>query len=540
MLFNSYLFLFVFLPVVLGVYYLCGYVHIRLAAAWVCLASLVFYGWWNPLFVLVLLGSIAVNYGLSLGLHASAPRPALQRVILAAGVAANLGLLFYFKYLAVLLGFLDQLGWRGVAMHQVLLPLGISFFTFTQLGYLLDCKAGVVKQKSALGYVMFVTFFPHLIAGPILHHRDMMEQLTDRRSYRFRAENISIGMTLFVIGLAKKTLFADGIAHWAEDGFAATGQLQFFAAWATSLSYGLQLYFDFSGYSDMALGLAKMFGIRFPLNFNSPYKSVSIVAYWQNWNITLTRYLTEYLYNPAAMGISRWRAARGLPVGRVGNATAAGFLSMIMAPTTYTMLLAGAWHGAGLNFFIFGALHAAYLSINHAWRIYGPGASPLPGAPKPPAAPSAPWLRALRHAAYVVLTLLAVLVSQAFFRADTTQGALALLAGMLGLHGMEPLRSFAGPLAPAAGLGLFDALRLALARWRHLLQLVVLFAIVWGTPNAHQILGRFSPALRAPLDLRERWWHWRPSLGWLALSLAVLFYTLVNLHNEARFLYFQF
>jgi alginate O-acetyltransferase complex protein AlgI len=529
MLFNSYLFLFIFLPLVLGIYYLCGHLHTRLAAAWVCLASLIFYGWWNPLFVLVLAASITVNYGLSTALCASAPRPKLQRVILALSVSANLGLLFYFKYLVVLLGFLDQLGWTRVGMHSVLLPLGISFFTFTQLGYLLDCKAGVVKQRSPLGYVMFVTFFPHLIAGPILHHRDMMEQLTDAKSYRFRAENIAIGGTLFVIGLAKKTLFADSIAHWSEDGFAGTAQLQFFAAWATSLSYGLQLYFDFSGYSDMALGLAKMFGIRFPLNFNSPYKSVSIIAYWQNWNMTLTRYLTEYLYNPMALTISRWRAARGLAVGRLGNATPAGFLSMIVVPTAYTMLLAGAWHGAGLNFLIFGLLHGAYLSINHAWRIYGPAwrASVLPRL-----------AGALRHAAYVLLTLLGVLVSQAFFRATTTSGAFALLAGMTGLHGAESLAAFALPTLN--GVSAAEWLRLAFGRWHHLLQIVLLFVIVWGTPNAHQILGRFSPALRVPLDRRGRWWQWRPSAGWLLLTLAVLFYVMVNLHPEARFLYFQF
>ena len=319
MLFNSYLFLLVFLPITLAVYYAVGPLNLRLAALWLCLTSIVFYGWWNPQFVVLLAGSIAFNYAVSQLILHSEGRPRLQGLITGLGVGADLALLFHYKYFAALLGFLNDLGMSSATADSVILPLGISFFTFTQIGYLLDCKAGVVKERSLLSYVLFVTFFPHLIAGPILHHKEMMPQFAQPENYRFKAENLSVGMMLFVIGLAKKVLLADGIAPYADAGFAAPGELMFWGSWGASLCYALQLYFDFSGYSDMALGLAKMFGIRFPLNFNSPYKAGSIIEFWARWHMTLTRYLTAYLYYPVAMAVSKWRTERNLPVGTQGR-----------------------------------------------------------------------------------------------------------------------------------------------------------------------------------------------------------------------------
>ena len=385
MLFNSYLFLLLFLPVTLTIYYLFGATRMRAAAVWLSLSSFVFYGWWNPQFVCLLAGSIVFNYLVSLAIFHFRDRPKRQNLAVMLGLAVDLGLLVHYKYFTALLGFLNDYGVGVGTVESVILPLGISFFTFTQIGYLLDCRAGIVTERSPLSYVLFVTFFPHLIAGPILHHKEMMPQFAQRENYRFRWENLSIGGTLFVIGLAKKVLLADSIAPYADDGFAAPGNLQFWAAWATSVSYALQLYFDFSGYSDMALGLAKMFGIRFPLNFNSPYKAGSIIEFWARWHMTLTRYLTAYLYYPVAMAVSRRRTARGQPVGAAGVATAGGFAGMIVLPTVYTMGLAGVWHGAGLQFLVFGLLHAAYLAVNHGWRIFVSG--------RPPAARPRPWLR---------------------------------------------------------------------------------------------------------------------------------------------------
>ena len=533
MLFNSYLFLAIFLPLALAGYYLCGYLHARLAAAWLCLASFVFYGWWNPPYVFLLAASIVFNYAISVCISYCGEKPRRQFWVTAIGVSANLALLFYYKYLVTALQFGQQIGFTNYAVDGILLPLGISFFTFTQIGYLLDMRAGLVSERGMLNYVLFVTFFPHLIAGPILHHKEIMSQFADPANYRFRSENISVGGTLFIIGLAKKVLFADSIAHWAEDGFANPAELQFYQAWGASLSYALQLYFDFSGYSDMALGLAIMFGVRFPLNFNSPYKSSSIIDFWQNWHMTLTRYMTAYLYAPIALSISRRRAMKGLPIGRKATETASGFTSLIVVPMALTMTLIGIWHGAGFQFLIFGLLHAAYLITNHAWRIFGPQSE-------------SGRLSTLKKAGYVLLTMVAVLVAQAFFRANNAPDAIHLLEGMMGMHGMEgidlfPIQTlFAGLLGEPTNIRIGDAIRLFFSRWAQPLQIGVLFLIVWIMPNSNEIMGRYSTALGYVAKIKWQSLQWRPTLAWTLLTFTVLFLALLNLGKEARFLYFQF
>ncbi|MBB1597222.1 MBOAT family protein [Achromobacter sp. UMC46] len=526
MLFNSYLFLLIFLPVTLAIYYALGPLNVRLAALWLCLTSLVFYGWWNPQFVVLLAGSIAFNYVISQLILRNTGRPKLQGLIVGLGVGADLVLLFHYKYFATLLNFLTDLGVTSTTMDDIILPLGISFFTFTQIGYLLDCKAGVVKERSLLSYVLFVTFFPHLIAGPILHHKEMMPQFAQPGNYRFKAENLSVGAMLFVIGLAKKVLLADGIAPYADAGFAAPGELMFWGSWGASVCYALQLYFDFSGYSDMALGLAKMFGIRFPLNFNSPYKASSIIDFWARWHMTLTRYITAYLYYPVAMAVSKWRTDRNLPVGSAGIRTPGGFVSSIVFPTLFTMTLAGVWHGAGLQFIVFGLLHAMYLSVNHAWRIFVVGRKPA----------AARKVGGVKRALCILLTFVAVLVAQAFFRAHGVGDAMLLMQGMVGMRGMESLDLS----AHVAGLAWGDAWRVIVGHHLQLAYAVVLLGIAWFTPNAHQILGRYSPALFKTQEAPRAFMRWRPNAAWLAVMLALLFLCLVNLHKETRFLYFQF
>ncbi|QXH51697.1 MBOAT family protein [Pseudomonas fakonensis] len=525
MLFNSYLFLLLFLPLTLAAHYLIAARSLRGAALWLCVTSIVFYGWWNPQFVLLLIGSIAFNYLVSLLILNSAGRPRLQLLVTTAGVGADLALLFHYKYFVTLVNFAQDWGLAGTRLDDIILPLGISFFTFTQIGYLLDCRAGIVKERSLLSYVLFVTFFPHLIAGPILHHKEMMPQFAKPDNYRFRAENLSIGGMLFVIGLAKKVLLADPIAPYADAGFADPGSLGFWAAWGTGIAYALQLYFDFSGYSDMALGLAKMFGIRFPLNFNSPYKASNIIDFWARWHITLTRYLTAYLYYPVAMAVSEWRGKRGLPVGTQGAATAGGFAAAIILPTTFTMGLAGIWHGAGLQFLIFGLLHAGYLSINHAWRIFVVGRNNKKGPQHP-----------LKVAGYVLLTFAAVIVAQAFFRAESTHDAVLLVEGMFGLRGLGSLPDVLYP----AGVAWGDAWRMLVGRHLEALHVLAVLAVAWFLPNSHQIMGGFSPSLaRAQLDGPAAL-RWAPNLKWLAIMAALLLLCLMNLHKEARFLYFQF
>ena len=348
----------------------------------------------------------------------------------------------------------------------------------------------------------------------------MMPQFAQPENYRFKAENLSVGM-LFVIGLAES---AAGRRHRAlcRAGFAAPGELMFWGSWGASLCYALQLYFDFSGYSDMALGLAKMFGIRFPLNLHSPYKAGSIIEFWARWHMTLTRYLTAYLYYPVAMAVSKWRTERNLPVGTQGVATPGGFAGSIM-PTVYTMGLTGIWHGAGFQFLVFGLLHAMYLSVNHAWRIF---VRPQAGRRAPDGPDQARRLRAadLRRRAG----------GAGLFRANGVGDAMLLVQGMIGMRGIEALDL----AARVDGLAWGDAWRMLLGHHMQLIYAVVLQGIAWFTPNAHQILGRYSPALFTQ-EAATPWMRWRPTLGWLAVMLAPLFFCLINLHKETRFLYFH-
>lgn len=526
MLFNSFVFVFAFLPIaVVGFYALSRHSN-RLAAAWLVLLSFVFYGWWNPLFVILLLLSIAGNYTVGVLLQANARRPNLQVLILVAGISANLLLLFYYKYFAFTLRMLERFTGIHVDVDTsgILLPLGISFFTFTQIGYLIDCRSGIAKGRRLLDYMLFVTFFPHLIAGPILHHREMMPQFENPATYKFRAENLVLGLSIFVIGLAKKVVIADQFTGMTTNGFDFYGeQMGLIPAWSAALGYSMQLYFDFSGYSDMAIGLALMFGVRFPANFNSPYKATSIIDFWARWHMTLTRYLTLYLYNPVAMAVTRRRAAAGKPIASQGASTVTGFASLIALPTMFTMFLAGVWHGAGVNFIIFGLLHAIYLTVNHAWRVFVPRSKKARGR--------------LAGLAVVVacglLTYLAVLVGQVFFRAHYLSEALGLLKGMAGLRGWTY-----GTL-PEGDLHGFNMVT-ELMSVRTGILLLACAIIVLAMPNTAQLMARFEPILGKVRTGLSEAVQWRPSFAWgmgvgTLAGLAVLF-----MAGATEFLYFQF
>ncbi len=543
MLFNSYGFIFAFLPVSVTGFYLAGLIrpdlaHHRLAAAWLVLCSLFFYGWWNPHFLLLLVGSIACNYTLSRLIDRTRDRPRRQTSLLACGVAGNLLLLFFYKYLLASLAFLGLLHTLPAAWaSRIILPLGISFFTFTQIGYLMDERDGVVKQHGLLDYVLFVTFFPHLIAGPILHNQEMIPQFADPRTYRFRAENLSIGLSIFAIGLAKKVIVADPLAVAANAGFVAPHAVSTLGAWQAVLSYSLQLYFDFSGYSDMAIGIARMFGIVFPLNFNSPYKSQSIIDFWHRWHMTLTRYLTLYLYNPMALAVARWRMARGLGTSRQALRQPGAFAGMVLLPMVFTMSLAGIWHGAGFQFLVFGLLHATYLTINHAWRIF---VSPPPRAGDP----EAPWSSV---AASVMLTFLSVMVAQVFFRAGSTSGAFSMLGGLLGLHPAQGAILLPAWLAPHTHgvLPRLVHLRVValsgdatdLKQW---LRIGIGFVMVWTLPNTQQIMVDYRPAQGPVRPFHRRLLRWHPGLGWGVALGVLLIGSVCHLDDPSRFLYFQF
>ncbi len=519
MLFNSYRFLFLFLPITMLGYQLLGRFGRRYVMLWLAAASLVFYAAWNPPFVLILLFSTLMNFLIARAISSKPAESSPRKRLLLLGVGLNLLALFYFKYLFKALLFLHSLGVTGLHPGSILLPLGISFFTFTQISYLVDLAQGQAERQDFLSYLLFVTFFPHLIAGPILHHKEMMPQFAAAsRRFSLHSEDVSLGLTWFLMGLAKKVLLADTLAHTADLTFRDAGSLSFVSAFTGLVVYSMQLYFDFSGYSDMALGLARMFSIRFPLNFDSPYKATSVTEYWQRWHMTLTRYVTLYLYNPVLLGIQRRRLARGHKISRKTLSTPAGFAVLVAYPTLATMLLTGLWHGAGLQFVVFGLLHGVYLTANQAWRHFRERAS------------QAEFPTGAKRLAMMIGVYVQVTFALIFFRSSSMHAALALLHDLGGAHGFGSL----GNLLEGA---------LAFA----------LFPVVWFLPNTQQILGQertvdhpmpgpaasTTPAHEQAPTLFPGL-RWAPTLRWGLVMAALFFAVLVELDPTAQFLYFQF
>jgi len=521
MLFNSYPFLFAFLPAALVGYQIAGHFHRRAVVAWLGFVSLVFYAYWRPPLVVLLLCSIGINYLAAELISRHIRNTVGVRVWLWLAIAIDLGLLGFFKYLFPFLNFACHVAGSSRHWADVILPLGISFFTFTQIAYLVDLSQGDAVRQDLSSYVLFVTFFPHLIAGPILHHKDMMPQFQQDRKYQLRLDDFIVGLSWFIMGLGKKVLLADDFSHTAKAAYDSPGTLGMIVAWRGVLCYALQLYFDFSGYSDMALGLARMFSIDFPLNFSSPYKARNIIDFWQRWHITLTQYITDYVYSPLQFWISERRQEKGKKVSRKAQATLEGFTSMIAFPMMFTFLVAGIWHGAGLQYVVFGAIHGVYLTINHAWHLFRrkPGQQT---AEKPP------FLRAISHGSSVLLTFVCVLVANVFFRSDGCRRAISMLAAMAGAHGIG---SRLLPHETASGAAV------------DVPKMIVGFLIVWALPNTQQILRRFKPSLHiTPWDevVPSRSLVWTPNIAWALTLSGVFFLVLVGLQKPSSFLYFQF
>lgn len=356
MLFNSYEFIFFFLPITFFVYFWLNKKRLTYASkAWMVLASLFFYSWWNIIYLPLILASILFNFtmGTSISLTESAERKKriTRKALLSFGVVSNILLLGYFKYMDFFIANTNTALGINLNLMHIILPLGISFFTFTQIAYLVDAYRDEVKEMDYLNYTLFVTFFPHLLAGPILHHKEMMPQFDALKNKVINYKNISDGLFLFSIGLFKKVIIADTFAQWANAGFASTEVLNLFEAWATSLSYTFQLYFDFSGYTDMALGVALMFNIRLPINFNSPYKALNIQDFWRRWHITLSRFLRDYIY---------------IPLGGNRNGEVRTYSNLFSV-----FLIGGLWHGASWMFIIWGALHGIAITLHRAWQQMG-------------------------------------------------------------------------------------------------------------------------------------------------------------------------
>ena len=401
MLFNSHEFIFLFLPLCLFGYFLISKLGARAAISFLVLASLGFYAWWKAEYLVLIVISILFNFSWARCIDfVNQHKPKWGKFTLGVGVACNLVALGYYKYTNFLV---DQFNWlvnTDYFVAKIALPLAISFFTFQQIAYLVDTYRKEINEHSFIRYLLFVTFFPQLIAVPIVHHKEMLPQFERNETFTPRAINFALGLTLFSIGVFKKVVFADNAAVFATPIFNAAdagNSITFIEAWLGTAAYTLQLYFDFSGYTDMALGLAMLFGIRLPDNFNSPYKSLSIVDFWRRWHITLSRFLRDYLY--IALGGNRKGKNRR-------------YINLMT-----TMVLGGIWHGAGWNFMIWGFLHGSYLVINHWWSATR---ARIISAP----------ISKFENTAYWALTMLAVMIAWVFFRAQTTEGALHMLNTM--------------------------------------------------------------------------------------------------------------
>lgn len=510
MLFNSFTFLLLFLPITTIGYFIVARKSREGAAAWLALASLVFYGWWSIAYIPLLLASIAFNYwmGQRIGVAAGHAR----KQWLSVAVVTDLALLGYFKYADFFISGVNNLAATELPALHIVLPVGISFFTFTQIAYLVDTYKGKVNESNFLHYLLFITYFPHLIAGPVLHHAEMMPQFGQPGSYRFSSRNLAVGLSIFAIGLAKKVLIADNLAPHATFLFDQSDMFSLIVAWGGVLAYAFQLYFDFSGYSDMAIGISLLFGIRLPLNFDSPYKSRNIIEFWRRWHMTLSRFLRDYLYVP--LGGNR----KG-PVRRYVN-------------LMLTMLLGGLWHGAGLNFAIWGLMHGVYLVINHGWNALA-SALRFPGN-------SRSWT-----VFSIALTFASVCVAWVFFRASDFDKAVVILQGMAGRFGIglpEAIGMQLGPMRPLLeqwGVSFYLG---GGSRFLETWQWVVIAAVIaFVFPNTQQIMARYEAALGGVVRPYPGTWQiWRPSRRWGLYIATILSGSLLSLTRPAEFLYFQF
>ncbi len=488
MVFSSYTFILVFLPLVLVGFAALGKIRQRKAPfAWLVVCSLVYCGWWRLPDLAPLVISILVNYRLGRWLEIGGP--VHKRWLLGAGVSANLGLLGYFKYAGFFVETLNAVAGTDLTSPPIVLPIAISFYTFQQIAYLYDAYQGKTREHSFIDYCLFVSFFPQLIAGPIVHHAQMLPQFY-RRTLRFKSADLSVGISLFVFGLSKKVLIADELSPLVGELFDAdpAAPLPFALAWVGTTAYALQIYFDFSGYSDMALGLGRLFGIRLPLNFNSPYRATSIIDFWKRWHITLSVFLRDYLY---------------IPLGGNRKGKVRRYVNLML-----TMLLGGLWHGASWSFVLWGGLHGLYLMVNHAWRA---AMGPIR------LGPVATW-------AARVLTFVLVLIAWVPFRANGVDQVSRFYTAMFGLGGFD------------LSLGNLESDK----AWI----IAGCLALAWVMPNVQTIMRRYRPAFGP----RLRWdgwkplggWRWRPEPFWSIITALLTAACLMQMSRGGEFIYYRF
>ncbi len=528
MLFNSAAFIFIFLPVTALVFFQSrkngSY---KLSIVWLVAASLFFYGYWNPPYLALILCSILFNYSLGLGLNRLPMFSKQSKYLLGFGIFVNLAAIGYFKYAGFLVSTLNSLLNTRLILDDIVLPLAISFFTFQQIAYLVDSYQRKTRHYSLFDYTLFVTFFPQLIAGPIVHHNEVIPQFSNRSASLFNANNIAVGITILAMGLFKKVVFADRVAGYATLVFSNAADdvaLTFLEAWAGSIAYTLQLYFDFSGYSDMAIGTARIFGIKLPLNFNSPYKALDIADFWRRWHITLSNFLRDYLYIPLG-GNRKGEFQRGVNL-------------------MVTMLLGGLWHGAGWVFIFWGGLHGLYLVIHRQWhqlcKLLGHNLQRT---------------SRLNRLTGQFITFVAVVIGWVFFRAESMPTALSVLSGMAGFNGVSlaPELSESLPFAAAGWNVQFDGFfpNMNVLPRNVFASITALLLIVWIAPNTQEWIAeaevsrsdKLEAVVPKQLPLVDRIWErlrWRPSQVWAVIGSISTMLALLHLTRVSEFLYFEF
>ncbi|EFM11153.1 membrane bound O-acyl transferase MBOAT family protein [Paenibacillus curdlanolyticus YK9] len=490
MLFNSPSFIFIYLPIVLTGYFLLNaFQSVRASRAWLAACSLFFYGCWNPNYLPLILASIAVNFIIGRLLILKK-----QKKLLIIGIIFNLGLLGYFKYFDFLLTNINALLSTHAKLLDITLPLAISFFTFQQISYLVDCYKGKVTSYNFINYTLFITFFPHLIAGPIVHHKVMMPQFQNKQNLKINMQNIALGVMVFTIGLFKKVVLADQFSTTVSDGMNQLGTITFFDAWTVILSYSFQLYFDFSGYSDMAIGIALLFNIKLPNNFHSPFKATNFQDLVSRWHMTLTRFLYEYVYFPLNRYLTKNVFSHSLKKLSMSAKTAINLMLLF--------LMSGIWHGAGWNFIIWGLLLGSGIVISRWWSSLK---IKLPIV--------IAWVLTF---GYMNLTLI-------FFRISDLDQALLLLKAVLGLNGFILPEQLSHFLRPLSAVGMQFAVTPLMNKFHALGLIAIGFIIVLGFKNTSERMENFKPKLTHAFFIA-----------------IVLVYSILNLTKASAFLYFKF
>jgi len=490
MLFNSIEFIFFFLPIIfIGYFILSNWKTSRIAKLWLVLGSLFFYGYWNYNYLLLILISIVINFVLGHFLIKYK-----HKIFIIIGLFFNLGLLVYYKYMDFLIANINALFSSNISLLNIILPLAISFFTFQQISYLIDCYKSKAVQYTFIDYMLYISFFPQLIAGPIVYHHELMPQFRDTSKAKLNFNNLALGIYIFSIGLFKKVILADNLSKVVLDGIKYIDTITFFDAWTVILSFTFQLYFDFSGYSDMAIGLALLFNIKLPINFYSPYKSTNFQILVSRWHITLSRFLNDYVLNPMSRSLTK-RVYSKLPFAVHTDVKMSINLILLF-------LLSGIWHGAGWNFIIWGLLCGSYIVVYRFWRK---------------AKIKLPTILAWG------ITFLCFNIMVVFFRLEDLSQALLMLKAMFGLNGFilpEQLAPFMNILTHIGFT--FEATPLK-DKYRALALIVLSLVIVLAFKNSSEKLNLFKPNLLNALFI-----------------IIILIYSIINLTNVSEFLYFNF